>query len=1014
MFDPANTRSRPRLTEPRDADADRSPAPRIAPHRSLRSCEGAVAAEDVPSLVEKYELDPPQVTAVIASMWAKHLERGGLPSPHKKRERKPNSRYDQEAIAYAEADEEDEEEEAAEEEDEEEEVAEAADDASGHDAAGRKHLDDDDDEVSYDEKTGISAEVRVQVTCGDLRGTIVLPAGYKKQQEFVIYPDGRKVPPSQFERDAGKGSSKSWKTSVFVVMPDGSEGRAFRIWMEANGYFPKGTAWDESVVEAARALMGKRKKIAAPAKPVAKKPKSPAAAAPKPKTAAAAAEKEKKPAEKAPEKSIFETQLENLLDDDGGLRLVEKTPNFVWLMRNALKNVERSLVVTVIHRTTDKKCAEAFVKSEGIKVLHEWCAKAKEENKSSLVLKMLKTFRRLPMTVEVLSSTGLGNFVNKLRKYKPPGKEDDDLTNQVVQEAERVKNKWVSVVRAESEAAEKQQAAEKAAAAAAAKRPNKDADDKDASKRRKVVVSSGVAAVATPARGAEEAKPGPGAQGATKRDPKVEGSKPPGPAPGPVPAATRVGVPKPPGASKGVAGSTTTIARTVTTISRPTTSTMSSFGGVNVRGVAAYRKEPTVTGLASRAGTAGSSSVGSASVHGSQAFSKPPKEFFQKSTFAKKKSSKLAAGGRGGIGWRADEELEAVKFFFKDDVVGNAGGQNGVPDPAEERRRLAQEKREAARRDREEEEEVEDEDERAAIEKARERQQKEKAAEQRAANLTRTRRLNEMKAQCRWSRPGRIEYPANWEIYPGKDSEERGRLQSRWKGEFEVKYRSPDQIPESPREAPHHAAYDAPFADPPTMIEVSTRAPPRKDGGQPPAAAHGGHQQFYPPLPGGPPPANSMGVAALGSAAQNGAGGGGGFDQSALQALLQSVQSGALKVPPPQAGHPHGHQPPLPPPGAVYGNGGAPPHPGGPAGIGAGMSSRSYSQGGPPPGLGGGVNHEPWRPDPTTGQKGPMPGGNGLCAFFNTPKGCRWGDACRFRHERGPAPPPGAFPNRRF
>ena len=961
----------------------------------------------MPSLVEKYELDPPQVTAVIASMWAKHLERGGLPSPQKKRERKPNSRYDQEAIAYAEADEEDEEDE--EEEAAEEEGADGGDVASGRDAAGRKHLDDDDDEVSYDEKTGISAEVRVQVTCGDLRGTIVLPAGYKKLQEFVIYPDGRKVPPSQFERDAGKGSSKSWKTSVFVVMPDGSEGRAFRTWMESNGYFPKGTPWDESVVEAARALMGRRKKVAAPAKPVAKKPKAPAAAAPKPKpAAAAAAEKEKKPAEKAPEKSIFETQLENLLDDDGGLRLVEKTPNFVWLMRNALKNVERSLVVTVIHRTTDKKCAEAFVKSEGIKVLHEWCAKAKEENKSSLVLKMLKTFRRLPMTVDVLSSTGLGNFVNKLRKYKPPGKEDDDLTNQVVQEAERVKNKWVSIVRAESEAAEKKQAA--AAAASAAKRPNAAArtDDKDASKRRKVGGEPGVAtvAVATPARGAEEAKPATAKPaGSAERVPKVDGSKPPGPNPAAnaVPAATRVGVPKPPGGA-GVA--TTTIARTVTTISRPaTTSSITSFGGVNVRGVAAYRKEP----------TANASKPGAGAAAGAAKPAAKPKEFFQKSTFAKKKSSKLAAVARGGIGWRADEELEAVKFFFKDDVVGNAA-QNS--DPAEERRRAAQEKREAARKEREEEEEVEDEDERAAIAKARERQQKEKAAEQRAANLTRTRRLNEMKAQCRWSRPGRIDYPANWEIYPGKDSEERGRLQSRWKGEFEVKYRSPDQIPESPREAPHHAAYDPPFADPPSMIEVSTRAPPRRqpDGGQPPHS----HQQsqrggggFYPPLPGGPPPASAH------QASQNGAGGGGGFDQSALQALLQSVQSGALKVPPSgPPGHAPGQQPPLPPPGAVYGNGGAPPHNPG-AGIGAGMSSRSYSQGGPPPGLGGGgpaggVGHEPWRPDPTTGQKGPMPGGNGLCAFFNTPKGCRWGDACRFRHERGPAPPPGAFPNRRF
>jgi hypothetical protein len=69
--------------------------------------------------------------------------------------------------------------------------------------------------------------------------------------------------------------------------------------------------------------------------------------------------------------------------------------------------------------------------------------------------------------------------------------------------------------------------------------------------------------------------------------------------------------------------------------------------------------------------------------------------------------------------------------------------------------------------------------------------------------LCTVRRLNEMKATGRWVQPRRIEYPPGWDIHPGRDSGERGRLQSRWKGEFEVKYRSPDQIPESPREAPH-------------------------------------------------------------------------------------------------------------------------------------------------------------------------------------------------------------------
>jgi len=61
-------------------------------------------------LAAKYELDPPQVAAVVASMWAKHLDRP-LTARKKKRELKPNSRYDQDSIANAEAAEEEEEEE---------------------------------------------------------------------------------------------------------------------------------------------------------------------------------------------------------------------------------------------------------------------------------------------------------------------------------------------------------------------------------------------------------------------------------------------------------------------------------------------------------------------------------------------------------------------------------------------------------------------------------------------------------------------------------------------------------------------------------------------------------------------------------------------------------------------------------------------------------------------------------------------------------------------------------------
>ena len=320
-----------------------------------------------------------------------------------------------------------------------------------------------------------------------------------------------------------------------------------------------------------------------------------------------------------------------------------------------------------------------------------------------------------------------------------------------------------------------------------------------------------------------------------------------------------------------------------------------------------------------------------------------------------------------------------------------------------------------------------------------------------------------MKATGRWVQPRRIEYPPGWDIHPGRDSGERGRLQSRWKGEFEVKYRSPDQIPESPREAPFGSQGSS--VDPPTMIEVSTKPPPKAPPSHagPPMSGGGGFNNvqqsstaFNPPLPGGPPPPGTNQLQSMlqqfgsqggGNPGGNPGGQGtGGIDQSALQALLQSVQSGALKV---QGGPGNGGlngggmnggggPPPLPPGSGPPTSFGAPPPQHAP--MGPGMGARAYNQGAMPPGLGGGgmgggpgpsiggsVNngmipgqgqghtHEAWRPLADGGQKGPMPGGNGMCAFFNTPKGCYHGDNCRFRHERGAAPPPpGAYPNRRF
>ena len=301
--------------------------------------------------------------------------------------------------------------------------------------------------VTFATKTGISAEVRVDLVCGPARGTLVLPKGYKQKQEYVVYPDGRKISPAAFERDGGKEKSKSWKNSCIVVTTDAFNGKTFKRWVDATGYHPVGTE-----IEGAAAPADEKKK----------------------KSKKSSKEKSKKAEEEDEEeveKSVFERNLEPLLDDAGGIKAIDMTGRFVWLMRNALKNAERSLVISVIHRTS-KPIMRSFVDgSDGVKVLYEWCAAARDTNKSSLVLKILKTLRKLPVTFAVLEKTPeFAKFVNKLRKYAPPGKESEDLTIQVQDNAMELKAKWVKMITAEN-AAKEAAAAKKAAAAKAAAAP---------------------------------------------------------------------------------------------------------------------------------------------------------------------------------------------------------------------------------------------------------------------------------------------------------------------------------------------------------------------------------------------------------------------------------------------------------------------------------------------------------------------------------------------------------------
>ena len=250
--------------------------------------------------------------------------------------------------------------------------------------------------------------------------------------------------------------------------------------------------------------------------------------------------------------------------------------------------------------------------------------------------------------------------------------------------------------------------------------------------------------------------------------------------------------------------------------------------------------------------------------------------------------------------------------------------------------------------------------------RALEMRDKEVEAERKAAAKQHQRRMDEMRATVSWRPPRRIP-PTAEAITPGSESEEFERMLRVEAEKPSVKYKNSKAIPDSPAEAPNEddeldldntPAFFMEFQEEELPQQVSSEM--RSPVPAPPPN----------PMVGGPLPAN--------------------IDFAALSSLIASVQQGAGAPPapfvPPAA--PYRHQPPPPPthyapqqpyqPGLVQ-----PPQ----------VLAKQATVGGAPVPVQNAFNHngKTYR---------------GVCAFFNTPRGCSWGDKCGYLHEVGVTPPP--------
>jgi len=73
-----------------------------------------------------------------------------------------------------------------------------------------------DDDAGQWRRAGLLVAQGVEVLCGELGGTL-LPGGRRGEEKVKVHSTGLSVSAPDFERAAGRGSTKKWRRSLRVV-----------------------------------------------------------------------------------------------------------------------------------------------------------------------------------------------------------------------------------------------------------------------------------------------------------------------------------------------------------------------------------------------------------------------------------------------------------------------------------------------------------------------------------------------------------------------------------------------------------------------------------------------------------------------------------------------------------------------------------------------------------------------------------------------------------------------------
>ncbi len=277
-----------------------------------------------------------------------------------------------------------------------------------------------------------ATEVRVDVVCAGLRGTLVVPPRFTSATVRVLH-EGSLISPLRFEELAGKarrdmhaaalcdscarvlpmcaladarravsparpcfarqqGTQKRWRSTLRVVTPDGGEGASVGTWL--------------SQYEAAEQ------------RPTSVAPPAPSSSATLPATPVA-------PPAAAKVASADTEALKNAvgdLIDERGMLDAAHAMDFMRIMRACAAPPERAFVTVVLEGVVARSAAgapvlDALIAADVLPALETFIEAAAAAHEALLLNRLLKLLAALPVTLAALQRCGLGKRANKLQKF---------------------------------------------------------------------------------------------------------------------------------------------------------------------------------------------------------------------------------------------------------------------------------------------------------------------------------------------------------------------------------------------------------------------------------------------------------------------------------------------------------------------------------------------------------------------------------------------------------------------